>query len=82
VQCILKKIKKRVGSPSDLINIRMQADSRLPVENRRNYKNVFDGGYKIIKNEGFLSLWKGKNKINKKLKVFNQILFFSIFFIL
>lgn len=31
-----------VGSPADLTLIRMQADSTLPVESRRNYKGVAD----------------------------------------
>ena len=31
-----------VGSPADLTLIRMQADSTLPLEQRRNYKGVVD----------------------------------------
>ncbi len=31
-----------VGNPADLSLIRMQADSTLPLEQRRNYKNAFD----------------------------------------
>ena len=31
-----------VGSPADLSLIRMQSDSLLPVDRRRNYKSVFD----------------------------------------
>ena len=31
-----------MGSPADLTLIRMQADSTLPMANRRNYKNVAD----------------------------------------
>jgi hypothetical protein len=31
-----------VGTPADLTLIRMQADSTLPVEHRRNYKGVTD----------------------------------------
>ena len=31
-----------VGNPADLALVRMQADARLPVEERRNYKNVVD----------------------------------------
>lgn len=29
------------GNPADVVNIRMQADGRLPVAERRNYKNAF-----------------------------------------
>ena len=47
------------GTPADLVLIRMQSDSTLPVEQRRNYKNVFDAFSRIVRDEGFLSLWKG-----------------------
>lgn len=30
-----------VGTPSDVALVRMQADATLPVEQRRNYRNVF-----------------------------------------
>ena len=36
----------------------MQADAKLPVEQQRKYKNVFDGGRKIIQAEGVKSLWR------------------------
>lgn len=48
-----------VGNPADVAMVRMQADGRLPVELRRNYKNVFDGLFRIIRDEGVLTLWKG-----------------------
>lgn len=48
-----------IGNPADLINVRMQADAKLPPELKRNYKNVFDGVGRIVKNEGFFSLWRG-----------------------
>lgn len=48
-----------VGNPADLALVRFQADHTLPPEMRRNYKNVFDAFGKIIKDEGFFSLWKG-----------------------
>jgi len=48
-----------VANPADLILVRMQADGTLPVEQRRNYKNVFDGFSKIIATEGVLNLWRG-----------------------
>ncbi len=37
----------------------MQSDATLPLEQRRNYKNVFDAFGRIVREEGFLSLWKG-----------------------
>jgi len=37
----------------------MQADNQLPVNERRNYKNVFDAFARITKEEGILGLWRG-----------------------
>jgi solute carrier family 25 (mitochondrial oxoglutarate transporter), member 11 len=37
----------------------MQSDATLPLEQRRNYKNVFDAFGRIVREESFLSLWKG-----------------------
>lgn len=38
-----------VGTPFDLVLVRMQADSTLPEVERRNYKNVFDAFGRIVK---------------------------------
>lgn len=48
-----------VGNPSDVVNIRMQNDSTLPRDQRRNYRNAFDGLFRICKHEGVLSLFRG-----------------------
>lgn len=48
-----------MGTPADLVLIRMQSDSTLPLEQRRNYKNVVDAFSRIVNEEGFFSLWKG-----------------------
>ena len=48
-----------VGNPADLALVRMQADSSLPIEERRNYKGVFDAVSRIVSEEGVTSLWKG-----------------------
>ncbi len=37
----------------------MQADSTLPVAERRNYNGVFDAFRRIITEEGVTSLWNG-----------------------
>lgn len=47
------------GTPADLVLIRMQSDSTLPVDKRRNYKNFFDATSRIVSEEGLLSCWKG-----------------------
>lgn len=47
------------ANPADLILIRMQADSRLPVESRRNYTSVFNGISRIASEEGVGALWRG-----------------------
>ena len=52
-------IGSTIGNPCDLSLVRFQADSTLPADQRRNYKNVFDALARIVREEGFLSLWKG-----------------------
>ena len=48
-----------VGTPADLALVRMQADSTLPLDQRRNYKGVSDAIKSIVRNEGVYGLWKG-----------------------
>ncbi|XP_063903816.1 mitochondrial 2-oxoglutarate/malate carrier protein [Zophobas morio] len=48
-----------VGTPAEVSLIRMTADGRLPANERRNYKNVFDALLRITKEEGLLTLWRG-----------------------
>ncbi|CEF70692.1 Mitochondrial 2-oxoglutarate/malate carrier protein [Strongyloides ratti] len=47
------------GNPTEVALIRMTGDGRLPPEQRRNYKNVFDAIFRITKEEGVLTLWRG-----------------------
>ena len=47
-----------LGTPFDVALVRMQADSMKPLENRRNYKNVFDALITIVKTEGALKLYR------------------------
>ncbi|CAM6117820.1 unnamed protein product [Calypogeia fissa] len=48
-----------VGNPADVALIRMQADGRLPMHQRRNYAGVGDALVRIIRQEGVASLWTG-----------------------
>ncbi|XP_017072706.1 mitochondrial dicarboxylate carrier isoform X1 [Drosophila eugracilis] len=48
-----------VGVPGDVVTVRLQNDSKLPPESRRNYKHVFDGLFRIYKEEGISSLFRG-----------------------
>ena len=48
-----------VGNPSDVVNIRMQNDSSLPIEQRRHYRNAFDGIFRITREEGIPTLFRG-----------------------
>jgi len=46
------------GNPADVVMVRMQADGKLPIDQRRNYKHAFDGLARIISKEGIATLWK------------------------
>ncbi|OMO85210.1 Dicarboxylate carrier 2 [Corchorus capsularis] len=48
-----------VGNPADVAMVRMQADGRLPIDQRRNYKSVVDALGQMTKQEGVTSLWRG-----------------------
>ena len=48
-----------VGSPADLALIRMQADTALPTEQRRGYKNAGDALVRIVREEGVKGLFTG-----------------------
>lgn len=48
-----------VGTPADMINVRMQNDVKLPLESRRNYKHAVDGFVRVWQEEGFTRLFSG-----------------------
>lgn len=50
-----------VGNPADVAMVRMQADGRLPISQRRNYKSVIDAITQMSKSEGVTSLWRGSS---------------------
>ncbi|XP_074568321.1 mitochondrial uncoupling protein 5-like [Curcuma longa] len=50
-----------VGNPADLAMVRMQADGRLPLAERRNYRSVLDAIGRMARQEGVASLWRGSS---------------------
>lgn len=48
-----------VGTPAELALIRMTSDGRLPKNEQRGYKNVFDALFRVVKEEGVFTLWRG-----------------------
>ncbi|OUZ99783.1 Mitochondrial brown fat uncoupling protein [Macleaya cordata] len=50
-----------VGNPADVAMVRMQADGRLPLAQRRNYTSVIDAITRMSKQEGITSLWRGSS---------------------
>ncbi|CAN1340896.1 Mitochondrial uncoupling protein 4 [Linum perenne] len=50
-----------VGNPADVAMVRMQADGRLPLAQRRNYSSVVDAIGRMSKQEGVGSLWRGSS---------------------
>jgi len=60
-----------VGNPTEVALIRMTSDGRLPVDQRRNYKNVFDAMARIVKEEGVLALWRGSTPTVARAMVVN-----------
>lgn len=48
-----------VANPLDLCLVRMQADGKLPLAERRGYTNVFNALFRISREEGIIALWKG-----------------------
>lgn len=57
--CISGGIGSFVGTPSELALVRMSADSKLPLDQRRNYNHVLDCVVRITKEEGLTNLWRG-----------------------
>ncbi|KAK7863268.1 hypothetical protein R5R35_001475 [Gryllus longicercus] len=48
-----------VGTPGDLVNVRMQNDIKLSPELRRNYKHALDGLIRVYQEEGLRRLFSG-----------------------
>lgn len=48
-----------LGTPADVVNVRMQNDIKLPHDLRRNYHHVIDGMLTVIRYEGLKALFSG-----------------------
>uniref|UniRef100_A0A8D1Z9R5 Mitochondrial dicarboxylate carrier n=1 Tax=Sus scrofa TaxID=9823 RepID=A0A8D1Z9R5_PIG len=48
-----------VGTPADMVNVRMQNDMKLPPDQRRNYAHALDGLYRVAREEGLKKLFSG-----------------------
>eukprot|EP00033_Pygsuia_biforma_P000444 GCRY01000528.1.p1 GENE.GCRY01000528.1~~GCRY01000528.1.p1 ORF type:complete len:296 (-),score=86.82 GCRY01000528.1:418-1305(-) len=48
-----------LSCPVEVCLVRMQADGRLPLAERRGYKNVFDALKRVAKEEGLTTYWRG-----------------------
>ncbi|CAG9129556.1 unnamed protein product [Plutella xylostella] len=60
-----------VGTPAEVCLIRMTADGRLPAEQRRNYRNVFNALGRITREEGVRTLWRGTGATVSRAMVVN-----------
>ncbi|KAI1102290.1 mitochondrial dicarboxylate carrier [Jackrogersella minutella] len=47
------------GNAADVTNVRMQQDPALPAAQRRGYKNGLDGMFRMLREEGFRSWFRG-----------------------
>jgi len=68
-----------VGTPADMVNVRMQNDVKLPPEQRRNYKNAIDGLLRVKREEGFRRLFAGATTATARgfLMTIGQIAFYD-----
>lgn len=48
-----------LACPVEVSLVRMQVDGKLPADQRRGYKNVFDALFRIFKEEGVAGAWRG-----------------------
>lgn len=68
-----------IGTPADMINVRMQNDVKLPPEQRRNYKHALDGLMRVYREEGFRRLFSGATMATGRgfLMTIGQIAFYN-----
>lgn len=66
-----------VGNPMDLSLVRMQADTTLPVAERRNYTGVLDAIKRTASEEGVTALWKGVSATMARASALNMAMLIS-----
>ncbi|KAH8271315.1 hypothetical protein KR018_006275, partial [Drosophila ironensis] len=68
-----------IGAPADLVNVRLQNDVKLPPEKRRNYKHAIDGLVRIIREEGWRTMYNGSSMtaLRGMLMTVGQIAFYE-----
>lgn len=69
------------GNPADILNVRMQNDAALPAAERRNYKHAIDGLFRMIREEGPGSIFRGvwPNSTRAVLMTASQLASYDIF---
>lgn len=69
------------GNPADILNVRMQNDAALPAAERRNYKHAIDGLFRMIREEGVGSLFRGvwPNSTRAVLMTASQLASYDLF---
>jgi solute carrier family 25 oxoglutarate transporter 11 len=60
-----------VGNPAEVVLVRMTADGRLPPAERRNYSNAFTALFRIMREEGVATLWRGTTPTVARAMVLN-----------
>ena len=69
-----------LGTPGDMINVRMQNDIKLPPEKRRNYRHALDGLIRTTREEGFYKLFNGMQWASSRavLVTIGQLCFYDV----
>lgn len=69
------------GNPADVLNVRMQHDAALDPKDRRNYKHAIDGLTRMVREEGWRSLWRGvwPNSMRAMLMTASQLASYDTF---
>jgi len=69
-----------IGTPGDMVNVRMQNDIKLAPEKRRNYKHAIDGVLRVTREEGFRKLFNGADWASSRavLVTVGQLCFYDV----